>query len=200
MPILHSKYDTPDDKNQHEVLPNKLGITDIKTIHKLEFEGFVKTQYLLLDQLNTNTKFDIGYIKKIHFMALKDIYDFAGQLRIVNMTKGGFLFPTAKFLPTILDKFDQSVLLKLPHAYKQKEELIIDIAKVHAELLFIHPFREANGRVARVLANLMAVKQGFDFLGFYKITQRQFTSYIYAVQSAAEENYEPMRKIISAIF
>lgn len=200
MSILHSKYEIPDDDNQHEVLPNKLGITDIKAIHKHEFEGFVKAQYILLDQLKRNTRFDVNYIKNIHYLALKDLYDFAGQLRLVNMTKGGFLFPTAKFLPSILDRFEQTQLLKLPHKYKQTEELIKDIATVHAELLFIHPFREANGRVARLLANLMAVKQGFDFLGFYKITQRQFTLYIHAVQSAAEENYEPMRKIVHSIF
>lgn len=200
MSVLHSKYEVPEERNSHEVLPNKLGIKDIKIIHKYEFEGFLRAQYLLLEQLNTKTRFDVNYIKNIHYLALKDLYDFAGQLRHVNMTKGGFLFPTAKFLPSILHRFEEEVLIKLPHIYSDKEALIEDIAKVHTELLFIHPFREANGRVARVLANIMAVKQGFDYLGFYKITQRQFQQYIFAVQSAAEENYEPMCKIIRSIF
>lgn len=200
MPVPHSRYDVPEERNSHEVLPNKLGINDIKIIHKYEFEGFLKAQYLLLEQLQTATRFDVNYIRKIHHLALKDLYTFAGQLRHVNMTKGGFLFPTAKFLPTILHQFEEKVLKPLPNIYSDKETLINDIAKIHAELLFIHPFREANGRVARVLANLMAVKQGYDFLGFYKITQRQFQQYIHAVQSAADENYEPMRKIIRSIF
>nr|WP_321409855.1 Fic family protein [uncultured Carboxylicivirga sp.] len=200
MAVMHSRYDVPEERNSHEVLPNKLGITDLKSIYKVEFEGFLKAQYLLLEQLHTKTIFNIKYIQGIHKIALKDVYDFAGQLRHVNMTKGGFLFPTAKFLPSILHHFEVEVLAKLPHIYADKEALIYDIAKVHAELLFIHPFREANGRVARVLANLMAVKQGYDFLGFYKITQRQFQQYIFAVQSAAEQNYEPMYKIIKSIF
>ncbi|MBS2100180.1 Fic/DOC family protein [Carboxylicivirga linearis] len=200
MAVMHSRYDVPEERNSHEVLPNKLGITDLKSIYKVEFEGFLKAQYILLEQLHTRTKFDTKYIQNIHHLALADVYDFAGQLRHVNMTKGGFLFPTAKFLPSILHQFEEKVLLNLPHIYSDKEELIYDIAKVHAELLFIHPFREANGRVARVLANLMAVKQGYDFLGFYKITQRQFQQYIFAVQSAAEENYEPMFKLIKSIF
>ncbi len=200
MTVLYSKYDVPDERNFHDVLPNKLGITDIKLIYKYEFEGFLKAQYILLEQLSTKTRFDVNYIRNIHYLALKDLYDFAGQLRRVNMTKGGFLFPTAKFLPSILDKFEKEVLNKMPNIYSNRDDLIRDIATTHAELLFIHPFREANGRVARVLANLMAIKQGFDLLGFYKISQRQFRQYINAVQSAADENYEPMRQIISSIF
>jgi len=200
MPILHSKYEIPGDDGQHEVLPNLLGITTIEEIHKAEFEGFLKAQYLLLDELTTQTVFDFNYIQRIHQLSLCKLYDFAGQLRSVNMTKGGFLFPTAKFLPRITHDFEDRMLKALPHYYTNKEALIHDIALVHAELLFIHPFREANGRVARVLANMMAVKQGYDFLGFYKITKRQFTDYIKAVQSAADENYNPMVKIIETIF
>ncbi|MCT4645851.1 MAG: Fic family protein [Carboxylicivirga sp.] len=200
MPYLHSKYEVPGDDNQNEVLPNLKGITSIDLVHKVEFEGFLKAQYQLLEELTTHTKFDFNYIKRIHQLSLKDLYDFAGQFRTVNMTKGGFLFPTAKFLPKICQDFDYQLLYKLPNYYNNKEKLIEDIARVHAELLFIHPFREANGRVARILANMMAVKQGYDFLGFYKITQRQFKEYIIAVQSAADQNYQPMIEIIRAIF
>ncbi len=200
MPYLHSKYEVPGDDGQHEVLPNLMGITSIEAIHKVEFEGFLKAQYQLLEELTTHTRFNFDYIQRIHQLSLHMVYSFAGQLRQVNMTKGGFLFPTAKFLPKICHEFDDQMLHLLPDYYPSKQHLIEDIAKVHAELLFIHPFREANGRVARILANMMAIKQGYDFLGFYKITQRQFKEYIIAVQSAAEHNYRPMTKIISTIF
>jgi len=200
MPYLHSKYEIPGDNGQHEVLPNLLGITTIEEIHKAEFEGFLKAQHQLLDSLTTYTIFDFSYIRHIHQLSLLKVYDFAGQFRTVNMTKGGFLFPTAKFLPHITHDFEDRILKQLPNYYKTKDQLITDIAKGHAELLFIHPFREANGRVARILANMMAIKQGYDFLGFYRITQRQFEDYIIAVQSAADENYDPMIKIIKAIF
>ena len=200
MPYLHSKYDIPGDDGQYDVLPNLLGITTVDEIHRVEFEGFLKAQYLLLEELTDRTKFDFNYIRRIHTLALSNVYGFAGQFRTVNMTKGGFLFPTAKFLPKIMHDFEVKVLNKLPDYYDNSGDLIRDIAKVHAELLFIHPFREANGRVARILANMMAVKQGDDFLGFYKITERQFHDYIVAVQAAADENYKPMTKIIESIF
>ncbi len=200
MPYLHSKYEIPGDDGQHEVLPNLLGISSLDEIHKVEFEGFLKAQHILLESLTSNTRFDFNYILNIHQISLNHVYDFAGQLRTVNMTKGGFLFPTAKFLPQITQTFDNDILKHLPDYYSNKTKLIEDIARVHAELLFIHPFREANGRVARILANMMAIKQGYDFLGFYKITLRQFKEYIIAVQSAADHNYTPMIRIIEAIF
>ncbi len=200
MPYQHSRYDVPGNSGQHDVLPNLMGITSVATIHKVEFEGFLRAQYVLLEELTVHTKFSFEYIQRIHELSLHNVYGFAGQLRQVNMTKGGFLFPTAKFLPKICHDFEEQILNSLPDYYQSKERLIEDIAKVHAELLFIHPFREANGRVARILANMMAIKQGYDFLGFYKITQRQFKDYIIAVQSAAEHNYTPMIGIISSIF
>ncbi len=66
--------------------------------------------------------------------------------------------------------------------------------------LFIHPFREGNGRVARVLANLMARKQGIKGLNFEKIDEKVFPEYVSAVQMVADRNYEPMEKIIELIF
>jgi cell filamentation protein len=66
--------------------------------------------------------------------------------------------------------------------------------------LFIHPFREGNGRTARMLANLMARKQGYDALLFEKITQENFDTYVKAIQKSAEKDYALMIAFISAIF
>ena len=60
---------------------------------------------------------------------------------------------------------------------------------VHGEFLFIHPFREGNGRTARILANLMSRKQGFDALRFELITEKDFPLYVKAVQSIAQKDY-----------
>lgn len=70
---------------------------------------------------------------------------------------------------------------------------------VHGELLFIHPFREGNGRTARILANLMVRKAGFNPLEFEKIKGKTFEQYIIAVQSSAAKNYEPMIDLIGKI-
>lgn len=161
------KYDLPE--NQGEVLPNKLGLTSLSEIEIAEFEGFLKTEIVFTENLSTATRFNSDYILGIHKLALIHLYSFAGELRSVNLSKGGFAFPSARFLDKSMKEFEESILNKLPATYKDQNELIRDIAKVHAEFLFIHPFREGNGRTARVLANLMARKAGFGRLRFEKI-------------------------------
>ena len=80
---------------------------------------------------------------------------------------------------------------------KEKMPQLLKNAKVHGELLFIHPFREGNGRTFRILANLMARKQGYPGLNFKKI---DFNEYIIAVQQVAQKDYSRMEQIIAYTF
>lgn len=193
-----NKYDIPFDES--EILPNKLNLTRKEDIDNAEFEGFLFAELFLTEKLNSKTKFNENYIQKIHKLALRELYTFAGKYRTVNMSKGGFLFPTAQFIPQSMSLFDKEILSLLPNKYDNEETLISDIAKVHGELLFIHPFREGNGRTSRILANLMARKQGKKGLNFERIEGKAFEEYVNAVQKVADKDYEPMNKIIKLIF
>lgn len=75
----------------------------------------------------------------------------------MNISKGGFTFPAAKFLEASMGEFETSVLRKEPLIPASPEALIAHLAKVHGELLFIHPFREGNGRNARLLLDLISL-------------------------------------------
>ena len=96
--------------------------------------------------------------------------------------------------------FNSEILSTLRNTYKNRNDLISDIAKVHGELLFIHPFREGNGRTARILANLMSRKQGYVSLKFEKVGKEEFDSYVKAVQLSAKKDYSMMEKFIESIF
>ncbi|PIF46692.1 cell filamentation protein [Chryseobacterium sp. 52] len=191
------KYEIP--REESEILPNKLGLKTLQDIGVSEFEGFLQAEIILTESLRSRTKFDTKYILKIHKLALSHLYTFAGKYRNVNLSKGGFLFSSAKFLSESMKQFEDEILLKLPSDYKDRETLIRDVATVHGELLFIHPFREGNGRTARILANLMVRKAGFDPLKFEKITEKKVEEYINAVQSSAVKNHEPMIGLIGQI-
>ena len=111
----------------------------------------------------------------------------------------------AQFLPTVMSSFETDILAILQNRYTNTDTFIHDLATVHAELLFIHPFREGNGRTARLIANLMCRKQGLNAPHWEKIEPNEaatihFTDYIIAVQRAADQDYEPMKRIIGAIF
>jgi len=192
------KYELPD--SQKEVLPNLLGITSIEALGLSEFEGFLKAEIVFTEKLTKRTKFSVSYFLEVHKIALGHLYSFAGELRSVNMSKGGFLFAAAQYLPETMKQFESDILSKLPDTYTNVDELIRDIAIVHGELLFIHPFREGNGRTARIIANLMSRKQGHEALRFELIDEKRFPEYVTAVQKSAEKDYTLMIELIQSIF
>lgn len=192
------KYKSPD--NQGDILPNLLGLTTEKEINESEFEGFLKTEIYFTEKLSVRTKFSAKYILGLHKMALSHLYSFAGKYRNVNMSKGGFPFAAAKFLPETMSEFEKEILSKLKNKYESQENLIKDVAIVHGELLFIHPFREGNGRAARLLANLMLRKAGFEALKFENVGKREFEEYVKAVQNCANKDYSKMIDFIKSIF
>ncbi len=191
------KYSANPDEG--ELLPNLLNLRSREDIDKSEFEGFLFAELTLTEELSSRTKFSSKYIQRIHKLALGHLYTFAGKYRTVNMSKGGFLFPTAQFISQNMVNFDIDILSKLPNKYNDKNSLIKDIATVHGELLFIHPFREGNGRTARMLANLMVRKQGYQGLHFELIDDKVFPQYVSAVQMVASKDYKPMERIIELI-
>ena len=188
--------------NEEEILPNLLNSNSLREIQEAEFEGFLYAELLLTTQLTEKTKFDVDYIKNIHFLALKDVYAFAGNFRTVNISKQGFMFSAARFLDQSMQEFQTEILNKLLNEYVKLDSVLFieDLARAHAELLYIHPFREGNGRTARVLLNLMLRKNGWEPLDFSKMNEELFQQYVIAVQSSAMKNYEPMKKVIEQLF
>lgn len=192
------KYQTP--SHQAEILPNILGLKTAEEIALSEFEGFLKTEILFTEKLTTRTKFNIRYILKIHKSALGHLYQFAGKYREVNMSKDGFPFAAAQYLDQTMQTFEADVLGKLPPKYENADALIRAIAVVHGEFLLIHPFREGNGRTARILVNLMARKGGYGPLLFEKIGDKEFEKYVSAIQKSAHKDYSEMIELVKSIF
>ncbi|MTI86423.1 MAG: cell filamentation protein Fic [Balneolaceae bacterium] len=191
------KYKTP--KSEDEILPNKLGLTDPGQIAEEEYRGFLRAEIKFEAELDDINKFNWELISAIHKTAFSHLYEFAGELRQVNLSKGGFMFPAAKFLPSAIEEFEKEFLSPLPDAFTDYEELIEHAAPLHAEFLFIHPFREGNGRTARLFADLIAMKRGFERFNFENITEKSMPEYITAVQAAADKNYEPMTRLFRSL-
>lgn len=66
---------------------------------------------------------------------------------------------------------------------------------VHVELILIHPFRDGNGRTARILATLMASQAGLPMLNFDRMTGKRRDQYFAAVQAGLGKNYRPMENV-----
>jgi cell filamentation protein len=191
------KYDTPN--NEGEILPNKLGLKDKRSIEKEEYRGFLRAELQFESEIESIKSFNWRLISSIHKTAFGHLYEFAGKIRQVNMSKGGFLFPAAKFLPEAIKTFEKDFLKTIPEEITDELHLIQVVAPLHAEFLFIHPFRDGNGRTARLVVNLIALKHGFESFNFDSIKKDRMDEYIYCVQSAADKNYQPMIELFKTL-
>ena len=73
------------------------------------------------------------------------------------------------------------------------------MAIVHTELLLIHPFREGNGRLSRLLAMLMALQAGLPPLDFSEFEGERKEEYFAAVRKGLDKDYRPMEKFFNAV-
>lgn len=95
----------------------------------------------LLDNIEVGT---INGLKQIHAYLFGGLYDFAGLIRTVNISKGGFKFAMAEYLSETLKKIE-----------KMPETSFDQIADKYVEMNVAHPFREGNGRTTRIWLDLI---------------------------------------------
>lgn len=67
------------------------------------------------------------------------------------------------------------------------------------EFILIHPFREGNGRIARLIVTLMALQAGLPLLDFSTVRRKKKDKYFAAVRAGMGKNYKPMEEIFKEI-
>lgn len=132
------------------VLKNGLNITDQVELNKQE-EKISKGKAIKLydsGKINTVKVGTFAGLKQIHKYLFEDIYDFAGKMRDVNVSKGSFRFAPVIYLAQALKSID-----KMPQSTFDK------IVEKYVEMNIAHPFREGNGRATRIWLDLIFKKE-----------------------------------------
>ena len=182
------------------VLKNKLGITCARVMAKREKEAQLQVLDKLTDIYQRDHRVTSADICFIHKIWLGDIYEWAGRYRQVKMDKDGFPFAYPEQIPKLMTEFEEGSLRQFtPCLFESREEVIKALAVVHTELVLIHPFREGNGRVARMLAILMALQAGLPPLDFSALTGKKKEEYIEAIHAGFQGNYKSMEKIFESV-
>jgi cell filamentation protein len=157
--------------SRRRVLKNKLGITSPTQMDDVEAIALKKAMEKLLGEFDEKHKFTAADICGFHKIWLNRIYEWAGKYRRVNVSKDDFPFAAAAHIPSLMVQFERDVLsINTPCTFKNRSEVVHALAETHVELVLIHPFREGNGRVARILFTLMALQAGLPLLDFGLLT------------------------------
>lgn len=127
------------------------------------------------------------------------MYDWAGKLRHANLAKDGFQFAAADRIPLLLDSFDKQFLSRSAELkFLVRPELVRYLAECHVEFILIHPFREGNGRLSRLLCDVLSVVAGKGLLD-YSLWDEHKAFYFRAIQAGISGNYSPMMQLMSDI-
>ncbi|UHD16817.1 Fic/DOC family protein [Thiocapsa bogorovii] len=169
-----------------------MGIFDPAEIAEVELVLLEKLYQAVLIDAFPDRRLEIQDLKTWHRRWLGNLYDWAGEERSVNLSKGDFHFAAAAQIPRLLEVFERDYLACLtPCRTIAPARLAYAIAVTHVELILIHPFREGNGRLARLLADVMAVQAGRDPLD-YSLWDSDKPSYFSAIQTGLTRNYDAM--------
>ena len=141
-------------------LVNKLGIREEEKLAEIEAQiTFAKT--VMLEENPIEGNFDFEHLKRIHEFLLCDLYEWAGQIRTVDISK-----KRTKFLDAIsVEEIANKCFSKIAEGYLDDltfEEFAKRIAEFYNDVNYIHPFREGNGRAQRVYFTQLIRHYGYD--------------------------------------
>lgn len=182
------------------VLKNLLGIKRKREMDAIEAVKLSEATDWAIRHYSADYRFTAADISLLHKQWLGEVYPWAGDYRQVNIGKGGFTFAMAAQIPRLMGELERKVLATFtPCNFDYSEKVIEALTVTHCELVLIHPFRDGNGRVSRLLSTLMALQAGLPLLDFSGIKGKARQAYFLAAQASMGNDYEPMKKVFRAV-
>ncbi len=146
-------------------LENKLGITSSPELAEAE-EKISKKKAVELFESGLLDKLEAGRFKTlqaIHKYLFEDIYDFAGKMRDINISKGNFRFAPPMYLEAALSNID-----------KMPQSSFDEIIEKYVEMNIAHPFQEGNGRSTRIWLDHILKKEISQVIDWSKVDKEDY--------------------------
>ena len=146
-------------------LQNKLEISDSAELARAEERISKRKAVLLYDSGLRDSCGDGTFqsLAQIHKYLFEDIYDFAGQIRTVNIAKGGFRFAPVMYLGAALENIS-----------KMPQSTFDEIIEKYVEMNVAHPFREGNGRSTRIWLDVILRKELGQVIDWSKVDKEDY--------------------------
>jgi len=162
-----------------DVLRNKADIFNAEELDAYEGELSTLRSIQILEN-PVEGKFDLSHLQLIHYALFQDIYDWAGKLRTVDISRGQSRFANVRFIEssarTLFSKLARENWLRKLDVDALSERLAHYLSEINA----LHPFREGNGRVQRIFIFQLTQMAGYQ-LNYSDLEQEQ----IYAAMEMA---------------
>lgn len=152
------KYEVedPDFDQEHHILKNRLGIVDPLELERVEVRALVKATQQAVRHYEVDHCFSSKDVRDLHKLFLEEIFEWAGQYRRVDISSPQIRWCHAPHIPTEMERYSQLLNHFTPFSpVSSRVEIYCKLAQIHGELIVIHPFRDGNGRVTRLLCDLL---------------------------------------------
>ena len=154
-----------------DVLRNKAEITNAEDLDTYEGELSTLRSIEILESPIAG-QFDLAHLQRIHLALFQDVYDWAGKIRIVDISRGNSRFANVRFIESaandIFNKLARENRLKGLDADSLSKRLAHYLSEINA----LHPFREGNGRVQRIFISQLSQSAGYQ-LDYSDLEQEQ---------------------------
>ena len=154
-----------------DVLRNKAEITNAEDLDAYEGELSTLRSIEILEN-PVFGQFDLAHLQRIHLALFQDVYDWAGEIRTVDISRGNSRFANVRFIESaandIFNKLARENWLKGLGADALSQRLAHYLSEINA----LHPFREGNGRVQRIFISQLSQSAGYQ-LDYSDLEQEQ---------------------------
>jgi cell filamentation protein len=146
-----------------DVLKNKLNISNPGELRRAEEDCFSDAATTIINDDDIPDKLDFTYLKELHGKLFGKIYDFAGKIRTVNITKidSSIPFCYADFIESEAERIFSELEKEKYLRGRSKADFVDGICWLLTELNALHPFREGNGRTIRFYLQMLGMKAGY---------------------------------------
>lgn len=172
----------------YTVLKNKL---NLRTAGALAFAEREFVTFRMTEAVPRGA-FDLGHLKAIHRHLFQDIYDWAGEIRTVEISKGNSQFQFRQFIQTGIADIHRRIVV---HGYLKNlpPTGFADLAgEIMGDINYVHPFRDGNGRTQMQYLKQLAGEAG-HLIDLTRIEKRSWMS---ASRAAHQGDYTPMSECI----
>ena len=155
------------------ILKNLRSLTDPDLLERFEAR---RTHRRIAELIDTPVagRFDAAHFKAIHRHIFQDVYEWAGQFRTVNISKGGHLFGLARFLEPVVQQILEKLVAENYLGGLDAATFADRAAYFLGEINAAHPFREGNGRTQREFLREVALRAG-HYIDWRETTLREMT-------------------------